>query len=422
MRSRGSITSFADGEETVGYYADRLRPGGGRTRRYFRYPAKSGTADAAMNLRTIMSRRPCLVAGVVSLLAVAVAALLPDAAAARDRATGDWNGVRTALADHGVDIEVDYVAESYVLDDLDDISYLGDIDATVSFDTEKLHAWPGGVVVAYFQNVHGSGFSDRLGLLMPQSNYEADPFVQLSEFWLLQQLGSHVVMRLGKQDSNRDFASPRFAGNFVNSSYGVLPGVPLPSFPAPALGVAVLTSWNRWFGVNGGVYEGDPHVESFAGHAFDHDAGVFAIGALVFHHDLFGQPAADLSVGGWTHSGLDRSGVYGIYDVLLYVDPHGHEHERSVQGFLRGAWSPEEPGEVNAYVGGGLTAHGFLGRRNTVGIGFGHARTDTSDETFVEVFYKWRPEPWFTVEPDVQVYDGAHNNPVFVGVRLKIKL
>src|SRR5205085_6830203 len=195
-------------------------------------------------------------------------------------------------ADAGIEIAVDYIGESYVLDGGDDVSYLGDLDLYLTFDTEKLHAWRGGTIFVYGENNHGTGLSDRLGLLMPQSNLEAEPFTQLSEFWLEQTLGSHITLRLGKQDGNRDFAGPRFAGNFVNSSFGVLPGSPLPSFPAPALGVAVLTQWTEWFGVRAAVYEGDPRIESFGGHAFDEHAGVMAIGSLEVHHDLLGQKQA----------------------------------------------------------------------------------------------------------------------------------
>ena len=117
-----------------------------------------------------------------------ILALAAEAGAA-DRATGDWGGRRTRLADAGIDIAVDYIGESYVLDGGDDISYLGDLDVYLTFDTEKLHAWRGGTIFVYGENNHGTGLSDRLGLLMPQSNLEAEPFTQLSEFWFARTRG-----------------------------------------------------------------------------------------------------------------------------------------------------------------------------------------------------------------------------------------
>ena len=66
-----------------------------------------------------------------------------------------------------------------------------------------------------------------------------------------------------------DFASPRFGGNFINSSYGVLPNTPLPSYPAPALGAALFLGTDQAVGFRAAVYEGGSEAGSFAGHAFD---------------------------------------------------------------------------------------------------------------------------------------------------------
>ena len=161
------------------------------------------------------------------------------------------------------------------------------------------------------------------------------------------------------------------------------------------------------------VYEGNAQPESVFGHVFDDHAGVFAIGSLNVTHDVAGQEGAgEASVGGWTHSGTDRSGVYGVYDVLYHLHPKTVGDTRSIQAFVRGGWSPEERGEIGTYVGGGLTAHGFIVSHNTIGVGFGHVRNDEFGETFVELFYKWRVRPWLSIEPDMQFYDTADRSPV----------
>lgn len=358
----------------------------------------------------------------LALCPVLLLAALP--AAAMDRATGDWGGLRTRLADAGVEVALDYIAETYVRDGDEDGTYLGNVDLVVTFDTARLGGWKGGQFFLYGQNNHNSGVYARQDLLMPVSNLDTEDFTQLSEYWLEQQVGDLLTLRIGKQDANRDFAGPRFAGNFVNSSFGVLPGSPLPSFPAPALGAAVLADPAPWLGLRAGIYEGDPDVESVGETAFEDGAGVFAIGEVLLHHEVRGRDGGDFAVGGWTRTaGSDRSGLFGIYDLLLYTNPGNRDDPRSVQAFVRGGWSPEQTGEIGTYAGGGLTAHGFLGENNTIGVGAGYAKSDTGDETFVEIFFKWRPVRWFTVEPDVQVYDTADGgNPVYVGLRLKLKL
>jgi porin len=348
---------------------------------------------------------------------------LPAVAAAGDRATGDWGGARSRLSQAGVEIEVDYTAESFMRDDAENGSYLGNVDAFVILDTAKLGWWQGGRFFVYAQSSHSSGISRSLNLFMPVSNLDAEPFTQLSEFWLEQQVGERLTLRLGKQDANGDFAGPRFSGNFVNSSFGVLPGSPIPSFPAPALGAAVLAQPTSWLEIDAGVYEGNPEVESFGESAFEDDSGVFAIGALVLRHEAGRPDAGALSVGGWTHTEPDRSGMYGVYDLLVHVNPNDPDDPRSFQAFVRANWTTDEDdGEIGFYTGGGVTAHGFLGRNNTIGVGFGYVETDAEHEAFVELFYKWRPVPWLTVEPDVQLYDTGRGNPVFAGLRLKLKL
>jgi porin len=361
-----------------------------------------------------------------SLVVVALVAFVAPSAARADgwldaaHASGDWGGVRTWLADHGLDLELDYTAELFSLPDHDDAAYRGDVDLIATFATEKLGLWSCGSLFVYGQHAHGRGVSDDFLPIMPVSNLEAPAFTQLSELWLDQCLGAHVRLRLGKQDANRDFAGPRFGGNFINSSYGVAPPVPMPSFPAPGLGAVVRADVASWLGARAGVYEGAPTIHSFGEHALDD--GAFAVGALVFEHELFGQPAGNHQLGVWTHTGQHRSGIFGVLDLQLRAHPDDRGDSRSVQLFVRGGWSEKIVGQVYLYAGGGLTVHGYLGHDNTLGLGAGHARVDDTDETFVELFFKWRPAPWLTFEPDAQLYSTAAGEEFALGLRGKLKL
>ena len=338
-----------------------------------------------------------------------------------DRATGTWNGARAALEDRGVHLEVNYTAETFARDD-DAIAYHGNLDMLLGLDTEKAHLWPGGTVFVYGQDGHGDGVSSGGGFLMPVSNYEAPSFSQLSELWLYQQLPGGVSFRLGKQDANRDFAAPRFGGNFMNSSFGVLPITPLPSYPAPALGLAAFVQTTDWLALRAGVYEGEPQLESFGGHAFDVDAGGFVIGAAHVDVAELGGRDVIVQVGGWDHTGLDRAGAFGVADYFLPLDL-GDQH-RSVQVFLRWDVEPDATApNAKVYVGGGVTAHGFglLGSHDTAGLGFGYVSVTDADQGFVELFFKWRPFAWFTVEPDLQLYFLGGDTHVITGLRSKLK-
>jgi porin len=359
-----------------------------------------------------------------------LAALLLLAVAARssaddwpygDRATGTWNGARTTLEERGVHLEVNYTAETFARDD-DAIAYHGNLDMQLSLDTEKARLWKGGTVFVYGQVGEGGGVSDDgEDFLMPVSNYEAPDFSQLSELWLDQDLPSGVSFRLGKQDANRDFAASRFGGNFMNSSFGVLPITPLPSYPTPALGLAAFVQTTDWLELRGGIYEGRPKLESFGAHAFDTDEGAFVIGAAHLDVGKMGSRDVIVQLGGWRHTGLDRTGAFGIVDYFLPLDL-GDRH-RSVQVFVRGDVEPEATApDAKVYIGGGTTVHGFLGAHNTVGLGFGYVSVTDADQGFIELFYKWRPFAWLSIEPDLQLYFLHGDTNVIPGLRSKLKL
>src|SRR5262249_20902999 len=287
--------------------------------------------------------------------------------------------------------------------DTDAAGYRSNLDLLLQLDTERAHLWNGGTVLVYGQDGHGDGVSAAHDFAMPVSNYEGPSFTQLSEFWLYQQLPLGIAMRLGKQDANRDFAAPRFGGNFVNSSLGVLPTCPLPSYPAPALGAALFVPLAKWLDLRGGAYEGDPRVESFGAHAFN--GSVFAIGALNVAARQDGSHDAIVQLGGWHHSDSDRNGAFAIADLLVPLPPGGEHDHRSVQMFARANWEPDaEAPDAKLYVGGGVTAHGFIGGNNTLGVGGGYVSVNDAHQGFVELFFKWRPLVWFTVEPDLQLY------------------
>lgn len=336
-----------------------------------------------------------------------------------ERATGTWNGTRTTLEDRGLHLEVNYTGEVFTLDD-DAAAYHGNLDLLLGVDTEKAHLWKGGSILVYGQNGEGHGISDRLDFAMPVSNYEAPDFTQLSELWLYQELPYGVTLRLGKQDANRDFASPRFGGNFMNSSFGVLPTAPIPSYPAPALGAAAFVETTKWLMLRGGVYEGDSRIQSVGGHAFDPGAGTDLIGAAHVDVGELGGRDTLVQVGGWHHTGLDRSGGFGIVDFFLPFDPDG---DHAVQAFLRANGEPGATApDAEVYLGGGVSAHGFTGRDNTLGLGFGWVRITDASQGFIEAFFKWRPLHWFSVEPDLQLYFLGGDAHVVTGLRCKIKL
>src|SRR5439155_10569611 len=119
------------------------------------------------------------------------------------------------------------------------------------------------------------------------------------------------------------------------------------------------------------------------------------------------------------------SGAFGIVDFLLPLASADANEHRSAQLFLRANVEPDATApDAKVYLGGGVTANGFgfLGVHDTVGIGFGYVSVTDADQGFVELFFKWRPFPWFTVEPDLQLYFLGGDAHVITGLRSKLKL
>jgi len=366
----------------------------------------------------------------VRVVAVAVLLLLAAAPAAAeqpeapkswwrgDDATGTWGGGRTWLGRHGVLIDLDYTAETFARVAGPGTGrrahYRGTIDLYTTIDSGKLGAWKGGTLFVYGQSGHGGGVSPGIAADMPLSNLEAPDFIELAEAWYEQYLGDErITLRLGKQDSNRDFAAPRFPGNFLHSSYGALPTIPMPTFPAAGVGAAVLVDPTSWFGVRAAVYEGAPEIERLDTAFAD---GSFAIGQVMARHHLgCARPdAIEYTAGGWYHSTGDAYGVFAVVDALVPLTPGG---KRAVGTSVRGAWAHGG----DAFVGGALTFHPVRGN-DTVGLGAGHLR---GSETFVEAFYKARINKWWNVQPDVQIVfqpGGQDATALVLGLRVKLKL
>jgi porin len=362
-------------------------------------------------------------------------------------ATGDWNGSRRWLDERGVHIDLDVTADTFLGAGTPSLSaaYRGTVDLVLALDTTKLALWPGGTLLVDAQNGHGRGVSPELQTVMNVSNLEAPPFTQLSELWYEQRgAGDALRLRLGKQDANRDFAAPRFPGNFIHSSFGAPPTVPMPSFPAPGWGGLVAFEPQPGLSVRSGLYEGRQRLGSFAGPDLKH--GAFFIAAAIVRHALGSDPeGAVYSAGAWHQTAgaadaegepASNTGGFALVDLLFPVDDAtSRDREapgrdaRTVQLFARTGWARPERSPIDLYVGGGATYHGLRGA-DTLGLGGGHARFrqgtgPARSEEFIELFYKLRFAAWLTLEPDAQLIvhpGGVARAALVAGTRFKIKL
>jgi len=370
--------------------------------------------------------------------------------------TGNWGGARSALADRGVTIDLFYASEAFTA--RGESSVLGHVDAAITLDTHKLGLWDGGTFYALGQNNHGnSGITSTVGSAQPVTNLEADPYTQLTELFFEQTaLDERLRIRIGKQDANRDFGTPRFGGNFINNNFGMYPTSPLPSYPTTGLGALVAVQPVAWLTGKAGIYEGNPDVGGFGlTSAFQSGNGYTLVGgaAATHHYGPADRDGGTTSAGAWWRSGDfmevgspgsggagmprtfdSNAGWFVQNDERIYLHPSDPDDPRGLTVILRASWARPDRTPVTRYAGGSAAWHGIGPRRNdTVGLGAGYFRVaeplggspGPGDEYFVEAFYKLRLTAFFSLQPDLQWFHhpgGDGTNALVAGLRVKVKL
>ncbi len=114
-------------------------------------------------------------------------------------------------------------------------------DLRFNLDTSAAFNWDGGTFSLDFQNQSGTNGSDDLGDLQGYDNADSDGRTQISELWYEQLFFDNKLrIKLGKVDSNSEFAFPENGSMFINSSFGHSPTiVAMPTYPDPSTSLNV---------------------------------------------------------------------------------------------------------------------------------------------------------------------------------------
>ncbi len=381
-----------------------------------------------------------------------------------EHASGDWTGARPWLDDHGVTLEIGYTADVFYnlrggLNTSDAEQYRGLLGIGLTVDIEKLGLWEDGTFfISAFEN-HGTDITERhVGDLQALNNADAPNETRLYEYWYEHALFDGALrIKLGKMDANTDFAAPDYGGEFIHSSAGFSPTIPIPTWPDPALGIVVSVAPVEWFYFRVGLYDA-LGIATRSGYdtAFHSPDESFTIGELGLRPklSLFGQDRlpGTYRIGGFYHSGkwdvyfndldgrLDprthrgNSGLYVVLDQLLYREhPEDEEDEQGLGAFFQFSWVPSDYNEITQHYGVGFQYVGPMpGRYDDVcGLGVHHVSLSGKvqsletcySETAIEAFYIYQLTEFMSIKPDLQyiVNPGGDGRDAFVaGVRLEI--
>jgi len=329
------------------------------------------------------------------------------------------------------------------------IEYRGNFDLVITADLDQAKLAPGGIFVIYGQNGHGRGLTERhVGDWQVLSNIDAWDFAQVSEYWWQRGLwDDRVTVRVGKQDVNDAFAVVEMAGDFINSSFGFHPTIPMPTFPDPSMGAAVFFEVTERVTFEAGVWDGIPDGRNWG---FSGTGITFSTVELSVDYHLGGNRSLPGSVhaGSWYHSGpwddltpgstrifTGNHGMHLEAQQILLPEACRDTDEETAQGlggFFQYGWSPQDRTVPHQYFGGGLSYTGLLCNRDADVLGLGVAHLLFSDrlgdlppETAIELFYKARITERVILQPDLQYIahpSGQYRDALAFGLRFEVTL
>ena len=357
---------------------------------------------------------------------------------------GETSGERRSrewLESRGISFETIYRAEAFSnlrggTDGKRGGEYLGSADASLTFDLAKLHIGRGAIVVSG-QSLHGQGINDRkVGAVQAASNLDDVPFNKLIEAYFTDSiLHRRLTFKVGRLYSDADFNVIENGADFLNSSYGSIPTVPMPTYPSPQFGATLWTALTSRISVGAGIYHAQ-NIDSLDESASPVSTGTFTI--LETKVDPFSRAAAfhgSYRVGVWqqgkstwnANNLLTPVRTYGVYGT----GDHWFRKPLSSGGnvgpgvFFQVGWSPSDRNEIKSYWGVGAAYPGFVPTRSndSIGIGVTQARLAVGRETVVEAYYKIQLTKRVFVQPDAQWVNrpaGDGHDALLGGLRLGV--
>jgi len=385
--------------------------------------------------------------------------------------TGDWGGARETLHKKGVDLGATYIGEA--LGNVSGgtnrgVAMEGRLEVAASFNLEQIFDWKGVSAFANMYQLHGRGNSaTQIGNLMTTSNIEATKTTRLFDLWLEKNFEeSNISIRVGQLAADDEFTTSTPAATFINSVFGWPTSLATnltsggPAFPLAAPGARLkISDGGRWTNLTA-IFDGDPgghgteanpQQRNISGTSFNLDRGALIMNELAYSSDTTkddaGLPTV-LKLGLWYHtenfadlrkdntglslastgsSGVAKNhhgnyGVYAVVDQTLWKSDEADE--KSIVGFTRLFWNPEDRNQINFQIDGGINVHGLIPARHddVLGIGFSYLGISNSasgldrDTNFfnatsapvrdyegvVEVTYQTPITPWFSLQPDFQ--------------------
>ena len=307
-------------------------------------------------------------------------------------------------------------------------AYLGNIDLTFTFDTEKLGFWKNGYFFIYLLNNHGNSLSSLMGDFQVANNIEANSNSRLYEFWYEHRF-KNVKITVGQHNLNSIFAVSKSGLFFINSSFGIQPdisaNIPTSIFPLAGLGAIISLKINSNLQFNNGVYNGNPGSETSNPNSLkwslNKTDGALFIHELVYEKKKDSSTYSIYKLGLWNHIQKQTFDVFiqynsqGIYFIGDKKLTQLEDVNKGLEIFTQVGFSLTQYNPVKSYWGGGFVYHGIFSNRENDAGGIAIAHSQFSDnfqsqfsiekpqsETAIEISYEFVFSNPFVLKPNVQ--------------------
>jgi carbohydrate-selective porin OprB len=344
---------------------------------------------------------------------------------------GDLGGLRSGFAQHGLEVAAHIIADGSmysrdgaVSGERGGIRYLIEAGATMNF--EKFLGLTGaGSVTATWQTVTGDDLRGETNVLQSETWLNTADRTQVGRLFYVQPFfDGGFIVKAGKDEVVRDFASNPLAADFLNASARSEPtAYAMPTFPDSATMAMAGLNISGWV-ARFGMYDGRSVTtgkETGSDWLDIPDSDVFMIAEAGFTNDDFNDGhQSGVVIGAWQHSGTftgfdgqEESDVRGYYlqgDVKISEET-GTRTPQGLAGWMQLGLSDENFSVYHRHVALGLVWRGLIPTRDRDAIGISqswlatsratNAPTDANERVF-ELYYTFTAAGWLLIQPDLQ--------------------
>jgi porin len=387
----------------------------------------------------------------------------------RSRLTGDWGGLRTRMANNGIQFDADtvHLFQSVTSGGVNRTGrYIGTAEIALKLDSSKMGLWPGGFLLVRGEASFGTGVNSATGALMPV-NTEAilqlparDEMV-LTHVVFTQFLSEKFGVAIGKLDTTvgdaNEFAHGRGDEKFMNLAFSFNP-VSLRTTPYSTLGLALVFLPTKDLHMSFSVIDTEGTTTRTGFDTIFKDGTTLA-GGLRWTINRFGLTGHQTFGALWsnkTFNSLNQDPRFLIRNVLLgtplrkesgswgfmynfdqYLIQEKNDPSQGLGIFGRFGISDGDANPVAQFYSFGFGGKGVIPGRDQDRFGIGYYYLKVSGDLRrvfppllrtrigldhgqgVELFYNIAVTPWLHVTPDLQFIDAARNKAPIIGPERK---